>query len=82
MAGIENAYNRALAEATGEYVAFLDVDDFFFDTYLERTVAFFERSNADMVATNGKLVDDNGRITGEFEPYVHSIEAVPAVLMR
>lgn len=59
--GSGKARNVAMLNSCGEYIAFLDADDFFIDDYaLEKLYNVAKDNNANMVSGNIKLVDDNG----------------------
>ena len=45
--GVSNARNIALSEAKGEYIAFVDDDDYFFESYLEE---LYSKSSIDTIA--------------------------------
>lgn len=47
--GAAEARNTGIRESKGEYVCFLDVDDWLADDYLERAVMYQQHSQADMV---------------------------------
>ena len=58
--GLSAARNAGLEVATGDYVAFVDSDDFVSEDYIEKLVKRADRENADIVICNYKFVDDNG----------------------
>lgn len=41
--------NNGIKAATGEYIAFLDSDDFYFPNYLKKMIAAFEQSDCDLI---------------------------------
>ena len=57
-AGAAAARNRGLKEASGEFVIFLDSDDFFEATMLEKMVARAEQDNSDVVVCGSHVFDD------------------------
>jgi succinoglycan biosynthesis protein ExoO len=62
------ARNRALAAATGEFVAVFDSDDLMAPDRLERLVARAKGDRADIVVDNLLVFDDGGR--GPWKPFL------------
>lgn len=58
--GVSAARNRAMAEAKGKYIAFLDADDEYIPTALEYLYGLAEREQADVVHTPGFFVQNKG----------------------
>lgn len=59
-AGLASARNAAASVATGDWLAFLDADDYWREDYLA-SVAAAETQGIDVVATNGRYVH-NGKV--------------------
>lgn len=58
------ARNKGIQESNGEYIGFLDADDFFIDNNaLKRVYNVAKINNANMVSGNIKLVDSNGNFS-------------------
>lgn len=56
--------NLALANATGEYIAFLDADDLWSPTKLEEQINFMEKNNYVFSYTSYEEIDENGNSLG------------------
>lgn len=58
--GAALARNRALDEARGEYIAFLDSDDLWLPEKLEKQVSFMRANNCDFCFTEYEHIDEDG----------------------
>ena len=56
--GVSTARNKGLLKAQGEYIIFLDADDFYEDTLLEKLYNSAKEHNLDIVATDFDLYDN------------------------
>jgi teichuronic acid biosynthesis glycosyltransferase TuaG len=71
------ARNRALSEATGEFVVFLDADDLLLPRYLESQLACHEAAAREGGAEVGLVCCDARILIGEeYAPYTH-LERIP-----
>lgn len=57
--GICGARNAGLKESAGEYIAFCDNDDFFYDNLIEDNYFLANKYQADMIKFGRKLIDVN-----------------------
>lgn len=64
--GAASARNMAIRRATGRYVAFLDSDDTWVPTKLERQLLFMENSGARLICSDYNVIGMLGEIRGEF----------------
>lgn len=63
-AGVSATRNRGIAEAQGEYIAFLDADDEWKPDYLATQMSLVEKyPQCDVFATNYEFRDEKGRVT-------------------
>lgn len=60
--GASEARNKALKEANGKYVAFLDSDDLWKPEKLEKQIKFMEENNIDFSYTDYEYMDHNGKL--------------------
>jgi glycosyltransferase involved in cell wall biosynthesis len=65
--GLSGARNSGMRTASGEYIYFLDSDDYIDDDYIENMVSALEKDDSDMVL-NLNIVSENG---GKSTPYIH-----------
>jgi glycosyltransferase involved in cell wall biosynthesis len=56
--------NRALREAKGKWIAFLDSDDLWMPDKLEKQISFMEKNNYSFSYTNYEEIDTDGNKTG------------------
>ncbi|AFZ07274.1 glycosyl transferase family 2 [Oscillatoria nigro-viridis PCC 7112] len=68
--GVGVARNSACQLAQGEFLAFLDADDYFLPSKLEKQVACFDADpTLDMVQTGWVIVDETGREISAVKPW-------------
>lgn len=68
--GLSDARNCGLTELSGDYVIFLDSDDFLSETALEETVKVVERDRCDFVFFDALSFNDENRDYGIKQNYV------------
>ena len=60
--GLGGARNYGLSKSSGEYVVFLDSDDYVSPDCLEKFVSAAEKNDSDIVVCNSYDVDEDGQI--------------------
>lgn len=71
--GVAAARNIACQLAQGEFLAFLDADDYFLPSKLEKQLACFDADpTLDMVQTGWLMVDETGKDIFEMKPWEQS----------
>lgn len=58
--GVANTRNIGLAHCTGDFIALLDGDDYWFPDKLEKQLKLQEKTNADLVYCSYQIVDHQG----------------------
>lgn len=61
--GLSDARNFGIERATGDYIGFVDSDDYVTETMFEEMLLLAEKHQAKMVICNIQKVDENGQIT-------------------
>ncbi|WET47695.1 glycosyltransferase family 2 protein [Chryseobacterium indologenes] len=61
--GLSDARNFGLERATGDYIGFVDSDDYVTETMFEEMLYLAEKHLAEIVICNIQKVDENGQIT-------------------
>lgn len=70
--GLVFSLNRAVNEATGNYIARMDADDISLPERLEKQLAYLKKGNAALVASRVKLIDAGGKPMPDWkEDYDH-----------
>lgn len=60
--GVSAARNYAISKSTGNYIAFLDSDDFFHPEKIEKQYNFMKKNNIAFSYTNYRKIDQNNNI--------------------
>lgn len=63
--GLSDARNRGIEEATGDYIYFIDSDDYLDKTMCQRVMEQFRQSNADVVCFGIRRVTETGQTWAE-----------------
>ncbi|WP_293128815.1 glycosyltransferase [Microcoleus sp. bin38.metabat.b11b12b14.051] len=68
--GVAAARNRGIQEAKGEFIAFLDQDDFFFPDKLAAQIALFRQQPSLGIVNSGwRIVNQQGEIISNIKPW-------------
>lgn len=72
--GVSTARNRGIEAARGEFVAFLDADDYFLcPTKLEEQIVRFDsQPQLSIVHTGWRVADENGTVVVDKMPWIHA----------
>ncbi|MBE6692222.1 MAG: glycosyltransferase family 2 protein [Ruminococcaceae bacterium] len=66
--GVAKSRNLGVSLAQGEYVAFLDADDYWVDRKLEKQIELIRKTDAVICATARELINPDGTSTGRIIP--------------
>lgn len=61
--GLSDARNVGIDHATGDYIGFVDSDDYVSETMFEEMVDLVEKHSAEIVICNIQKVDEKGNVT-------------------
>ena len=77
--GQSSARNLALPYAGGEYITFLDSDDYYDEKYLETLYSAAKENNSDMVISGQKKVDEEGKVYLSID---YKVDKYPKTVLR
>jgi len=64
--GAAEARNRGAFEARSEWIAFLDSDDMWFPTKIEKQLNLQKKTDAELIYTGAQCIDDNGKLLNSY----------------
>lgn len=70
-AGVSTARNRGIAEATGDYISFVDADDILLPGYIQSLLAVIQQHQPDLIELGYKRFTDEKALTQAKPRYLH-----------
>ena len=74
--GLSDARNFGIERATGDYIGFVDSDDYVTETMFEEMLLLAEKHQAKMVICNIQKVNENGQVTQKLTQLPHMQEKI------
>jgi len=80
--GVAESRNKGLRESQGEYIAFLDSDDYSYPSRLAEQLHFMEiNQDFGMIGSSVEVIDENGKSSGEVWEYPEPYYKIPSILL-
>ena len=80
--GVAESRNKGLRESQGEYIAFLDSDDYSYPSRLAEQLHFMEiNQDFGMIGSSVEVIDGNGESSGEVWEYPEPYYKIPSILL-
>lgn len=69
--GVSDTRNIGIKSATGDYITFIDADDFYKNNFIETMVNYIEKYNVDIIRCNYEVINNNNQLieTGILSTY-------------
>ncbi|MEJ5103489.1 glycosyltransferase family 2 protein [Chryseobacterium sp. MYb328] len=74
--GLSDARNFGLDRVTGDYIGFVDSDDYVAETMFEEMILLAEKHQSEIVICNIQKVDENGQVTQKLTQIPHMPEKI------
>ncbi|MCS4303757.1 glycosyltransferase family 2 protein [Chryseobacterium sp. BIGb0232] len=74
--GLSDARNFGLDKVTGDYIGFVDSDDYVAETMFEEMILLAEKHQSEIVICNIQKVDENGQVTQKLTQIPHMPEKI------
>src|SRR5699024_10606538 len=72
--GAAKSRNKAIEQAHGQYIAFLDADDLWTEKKLEKQVSFMSKQNVSFSCASYEVISDNGQPLNKRITMPHSLD--------